>query len=128
MHKVCTFEERRITSWWKMGIWRQKGIKGNTGKGTCPLSRKKEGWSHIPQCSSSSSQALQPLMGFGLLDNASPSLSVSCHAPPPSHSHNSQVRCLAIHPSLLRSSFFFSWSAVSLSAFFWASEILAYTL
>jgi hypothetical protein len=55
---------------------------------------------HAPATLSSSSQALQPLMDFGLLDNASPSPSVSCHAAPPSYSHHSQVLCHAIHPSL----------------------------
>jgi hypothetical protein len=27
---ICTFEERKGIGWWKMGIWRLKGMKGNT--------------------------------------------------------------------------------------------------
>jgi hypothetical protein len=30
---VCTFEERKGIGWWKMGIWRLRGIRGNIDKG-----------------------------------------------------------------------------------------------
>jgi hypothetical protein len=48
--KICTFEERKGIGWWKMGIWRLKGMRGNTDKGVCPVCRKEEGGSHILQC------------------------------------------------------------------------------
>jgi hypothetical protein len=32
-----------------MGIWRLKGMRGNTDKGVCPVCRKEEGGSHILQ-------------------------------------------------------------------------------
>jgi hypothetical protein len=38
--EVCTFEERRGTVWWKMGIWRLKGMRGNNNQGICPVCRK----------------------------------------------------------------------------------------
>jgi hypothetical protein len=47
---ICTFEERKGTGWWKMGIWRLKGMRGNIDKGVCPVCRKEEGGSHILQC------------------------------------------------------------------------------
>jgi hypothetical protein len=43
---ICTFEERKGTGWWKMGIWRLKGMRGNIDKGVC---RKEGGGSHILQ-------------------------------------------------------------------------------
>jgi hypothetical protein len=30
---ICTLEERKGTGWWKMGIWRLKGMRGNIDKG-----------------------------------------------------------------------------------------------
>jgi hypothetical protein len=35
--------------WLKMGIWRLKGMRGNTDKGVCPVCRK-GGGNHILQC------------------------------------------------------------------------------
>jgi hypothetical protein len=46
---ICTFEERKGIGWWKMGIWRLKGVRGNIDKGVCPVCRK-EGGSRILQC------------------------------------------------------------------------------
>jgi hypothetical protein len=48
--EVCTQEARRGIGWWKMGIWRLKGVRGNTEQGMCPLCNKEEGWSHILRC------------------------------------------------------------------------------
>jgi hypothetical protein len=44
------FEERKCVGWWKMGIWRVKGVTGNNDKGVRPVCRKEEGGSHILQC------------------------------------------------------------------------------
>jgi hypothetical protein len=44
---IYTLEERKGVGWWKMGIWRLKGVRGNTDKGVC---RKEDGGSHILQC------------------------------------------------------------------------------
>jgi hypothetical protein len=41
------FEQKRGIEWWKMGIWRLKGIRENTDQGICPVCRKEEGWSYI---------------------------------------------------------------------------------
>jgi uncharacterized protein YprB with RNaseH-like and TPR domain len=30
-----------------MGIWRLKGVRGNTEQGMCPMCNKEEGWSHV---------------------------------------------------------------------------------
>jgi hypothetical protein len=38
---------KKNTGWWKMGIWRLKGMRGNVDKGVC---RKEEGGSYILQC------------------------------------------------------------------------------
>jgi hypothetical protein len=43
-------EARRRIGWWKMGIWRLKGVRGNTEQGMCPMCNKEEGWSHILRC------------------------------------------------------------------------------
>jgi hypothetical protein len=48
--EVCTQEARRGIGWWKMDIWRLKGVWGNTEQGMCPVCNKEEGWSHIPRC------------------------------------------------------------------------------
>jgi hypothetical protein len=48
--EVCTQEARRGIGRWKMGIWRLKGVKGNTEQGMCPMCNKEEGWSHILRC------------------------------------------------------------------------------
>jgi hypothetical protein len=48
--EVCTQEARRGIGWWEMGIWRLKGVRGNTEQGICPVCNK-EGWSHILRCS-----------------------------------------------------------------------------
>jgi hypothetical protein len=47
---VCTQEVRRVIGWWKMGIWRLKGVRGYIEQGMCPMCNKEEGWSHIPRC------------------------------------------------------------------------------
>jgi hypothetical protein len=47
---VCTQEARRGIGWWKMGIWRLKGVRGNTEQGMCPMCNKEEGWSLILRC------------------------------------------------------------------------------
>jgi hypothetical protein len=47
--EVCTQEARRGIGWWKMGIWRLKGVRGHTEQGICPMCNK-EGWSHILRC------------------------------------------------------------------------------
>jgi hypothetical protein len=44
--EVCTQEARRGIGWWKMGIWRLRGVRGNTEQGLCPVCNKEEGWSH----------------------------------------------------------------------------------
>jgi hypothetical protein len=36
--------------WWKMGIWRLKGVRGNIEQRMCPMCNKEEGWSHILRC------------------------------------------------------------------------------
>jgi hypothetical protein len=48
--EVCTQEARRSIGWWKMGIWRLKGVRGNTEQVMCPMCNKEEGWSHILRC------------------------------------------------------------------------------
>jgi hypothetical protein len=47
---ICTFEEGKGTGWWKMGIWRLKGMRGNIDKGICHVCWKEGGGSHILQC------------------------------------------------------------------------------
>jgi hypothetical protein len=47
---VRTKEARRGTGWWKMGIWKLKGVRGNTEQGMCPMCNKEEGWSHTLRC------------------------------------------------------------------------------
>jgi predicted RNA-binding Zn-ribbon protein involved in translation (DUF1610 family) len=34
----------------KMGIWRLRGVRGNTEQEMCPMCNKEEGWSHILRC------------------------------------------------------------------------------
>jgi hypothetical protein len=46
---ICIFEERKGIGWWKIGIWRLKGTRGNIDKGVCPVFRREEGESHILQ-------------------------------------------------------------------------------
>jgi hypothetical protein len=48
--EVCTQEARRGVGWWKMGIWRVKGVRGNVEQGMYPMCNKEEGWSHILRC------------------------------------------------------------------------------
>jgi hypothetical protein len=48
--ELCTQEARRGIRWWKMGIWRLKGVRGNTEQGMFPVCIKEEGWSHILKC------------------------------------------------------------------------------
>jgi hypothetical protein len=43
---ICTIEERKGTGWWKMDIWRLKGMRGNIDKGVCPVCRKEGGGSY----------------------------------------------------------------------------------
>jgi hypothetical protein len=47
--EVCTQESRRGIGWWKMGIWKLKGVRRNIEQDICPLYNK-EGWSHILRC------------------------------------------------------------------------------
>jgi hypothetical protein len=35
--EVCSQEARRGIGWWKMGIWKLKGVMGNTEQGICPI-------------------------------------------------------------------------------------------
>jgi hypothetical protein len=44
-----TRESRRSIAWWRMGIWRLKGIRKDVEIGICPIC-KKEGLSHILRC------------------------------------------------------------------------------
>jgi hypothetical protein len=48
--EVCTQEARRGIGWWKIGIRRLKGVRGNTEQGMCPMFNKQDGWSHILRC------------------------------------------------------------------------------
>jgi hypothetical protein len=48
--EVCTLEARRGIGWWKMDIWRLRGVRGNTEQGLCPMCNKEEGWSNILRC------------------------------------------------------------------------------
>jgi hypothetical protein len=48
--EVSTQEARRSIGWWKMGIWKLKGVRRNIEQGICPLCNKEEGWSHILRC------------------------------------------------------------------------------
>jgi hypothetical protein len=45
--EVCSQEAGRGIGWWKMGIWKLKGVRGNIEQGICPMFSKEEGWSHI---------------------------------------------------------------------------------
>jgi hypothetical protein len=47
--EVYTQEARRGIGWWKMGIWKLKGVRGITEQGMCPVCNK-EGWSRILRC------------------------------------------------------------------------------
>jgi hypothetical protein len=38
--EVCTQEARGGIGWWKMYIWRLKGVRGNTEQGMCPMCNK----------------------------------------------------------------------------------------
>jgi hypothetical protein len=40
----------RGIGWLKIGIWRLRGVWGNTEQGMCPMCNKEEGWSHILRC------------------------------------------------------------------------------
>jgi hypothetical protein len=48
--EISTQEARRGIGWWKMGIWRLKGVRGNIDQGVCPMCNKEQGWSHILRC------------------------------------------------------------------------------
>jgi hypothetical protein len=48
--EVYSQEARRGIGWWKMGIWKLKGVRGNIEQGICPMCSKEEGWSHIFRC------------------------------------------------------------------------------
>jgi hypothetical protein len=45
--ELCTQEARGGIGWWKMGIWRWKGVRGNIEQGMCSMCNKEEGLSHI---------------------------------------------------------------------------------
>jgi hypothetical protein len=47
--EVCTQKAKRGIEWWKIGIWRLKGVRENKEQGKCPMCNK-EGWTHIPKC------------------------------------------------------------------------------
>jgi hypothetical protein len=40
----------RGIGWWKMGIWKLKGVRGNIEQGICPVCNEEEGWSLIFRC------------------------------------------------------------------------------
>jgi hypothetical protein len=48
--KICSQEARRGIGWWKMGVWKLKGVRRNIEQGIRPLCNKEEGWSHILRC------------------------------------------------------------------------------
>jgi hypothetical protein len=35
--EVCYQEARRDVGWWKMGIWKLKGVRGNIEQGIYPM-------------------------------------------------------------------------------------------
>jgi hypothetical protein len=43
----CTKKERIVVIWWKAGIWKLKGIRGDFEKGRCPLCGGDEDEKHI---------------------------------------------------------------------------------
>jgi hypothetical protein len=47
---ITTRESRRNIVWWRMGIWRLKGIRKNVEIGICPICRKEKELSHILRC------------------------------------------------------------------------------
>jgi hypothetical protein len=47
---VTARESRRNIVWWRMGIWRLKGIRKNVEIVICPICRKEEELSHILRC------------------------------------------------------------------------------
>jgi hypothetical protein len=48
--ELCTDKARRGTVWWKIGIWRLKGVRRNSEHWTCTMCSKEEDWSHIFGC------------------------------------------------------------------------------
>jgi hypothetical protein len=48
--EACAQEVRIGIGWWKMGIWKVKGVRGNTEQGMCPMCSEEESWSHILRC------------------------------------------------------------------------------
>jgi len=73
---------------------------------------------------SSSSVALQPGVGLGLLYNAPPSLSIHCSVSPFVYSHPSQVRGHVIQPSHFWSSSSSCCLQLSLQHLFWDCGVL----
>jgi hypothetical protein len=59
--EVSTQEARRGIGWWKMGVWRLKGVRGNTEQGMCPMCNKEEGWSNILRCEETRSWREEPV-------------------------------------------------------------------
>jgi hypothetical protein len=47
---ITTRESSRSIVWWRMGIWRLKGIRKNVEIGICPICRKEKESSHILRC------------------------------------------------------------------------------
>jgi hypothetical protein len=47
---TTTRESRRRIAWWRMEIWRLKGIRKNVEIGISPICRKEEELSHILRC------------------------------------------------------------------------------
>jgi hypothetical protein len=47
---ITTRESRRNMVWWRMRIWRLKGIRKNVEIGISPICRKEEELSHILRC------------------------------------------------------------------------------
>jgi hypothetical protein len=41
--EVCSQEAIRGIGWWKMGIWKLKGVRGNIEQGICHMFSKEEG-------------------------------------------------------------------------------------
>jgi hypothetical protein len=39
---MCTNEERRDIGWWKMDVWKLKGMSGNIDHIMCSVCRKEE--------------------------------------------------------------------------------------
>jgi hypothetical protein len=64
--------------WWEMGLWKLRGVRGNTEQGMCPVFSKEEGCSHILRCEETRSlreefvdkrfTSIQPEIGMRRID------------------------------------------------------------